>query len=137
MKPLEALAKARSHLQRALEQDETLAEAHCTLALIKSWYDWDWNGAGREFQIALGLDPSLVTAHLWQSLYLSAMGKTQEAVSSAHRAREIEPLSANVNLYLGVAQRHTGQYDLADRQIRQSIELDPDYYRSYMFMART
>jgi TolB-like protein/thioredoxin-like negative regulator of GroEL len=136
MKPLEALAKARSHLQRALEQDETLAEAHCTLALIKSWYDWDWNVAGREFQIALGLDPSQITALLWQSLYLSAIGKTQEAVSSAQRAREIEPLSASVNLYLGVAQNHSGQYDLANRQIRQSIELDPGYYRSYMFLGK-
>ena len=75
-----------------MEQDETLAEAHCTLGLIKSWYDWDWDGAGREFQIALGLDPSQITALLWQSIYLSATGKNQEAVSSAQRAREIEPL---------------------------------------------
>ena len=136
MKPLEALAKAHPHLQRALEQDETLAEAHCTLGLIKSWYDWDWDGAGREFQIALALDPSQIAALLWQSLYLSATGKCQEAVSSVQRAREIEPLSAIVNLYLGVAQTHTGQYDLADRQLRQSIELDPGYYRSYMFLGR-
>lgn len=136
MKPLEALAKARSHLQRALEQDQTLAEAHCTLGLIKSWYDWDWEGAGREFQIALGLDPSQITALLWQSLNLSVTGKHQEAVSSVQRAREIEPLSASVNLYLGVAQTHAGQYDLANRQIQQSIELDPGYYRPYMFLGR-
>jgi TolB-like protein/Tfp pilus assembly protein PilF len=136
MKPLEALVKARTHLERALELDETLAEAHCTLGLIKSWYDWDWDGAGREFQIALGLDPSQITALLWQSLYLSAMGKGQEAVNSVLRAREIEPLSVNVNLYLGVAQTHAGQYDLALRQIQQSIELDPGYYRSYFFLGR-
>jgi len=61
MKPLAALAQAHSHLQRALDLDETLAEAHCTLGLIKSWYDWDWDGAGREFQAALGLDPSQIT----------------------------------------------------------------------------
>ena len=53
------------------------------------------------------------------------------------RAREIEPLSAGVNLYLGVAQTHAGQYDLALRQIQQSIELDPGYYRSYMFLGGT
>lgn len=136
MKPLEALAKARSYLQRALEQDETLAEAHSTLGLVKSWYDLDWNGAEREFQLALGLDPSQITALLWQSTHLLAMGRPQEAVASVQRACEIEPLSSSVNLYLGVAQTHAGHYDLALRQIRQTIELDPGYYRSYMFLGR-
>jgi len=136
IKPLEALAKARSHLQRALEQDETLAEAHSTLGLVKSWYDLDWNGAEREFQLALGLDSSQITALLWQSTHLLAMGRPQEAVASVQRACEIEPLSCSVNLYLGVAQTHAGHYDLALRQIRQTIELDPGYYRSYMFLGR-
>lgn len=137
MKPLEALSMARSSLQKALELDETLAEAHCTLALIKSWYEYDWTGAEREFQTALALEPRLITALLWQSLYLSAVGRHDDAVASVQRAREVEPLSASVNLYLGVAQHHAGQYDLALRQIRQSIEIDPNYYRSHMFMGRT
>jgi TolB-like protein/Tfp pilus assembly protein PilF len=136
MKPIEALAKARSHLQRALDLDETLAEAHCTLGLIKSWYDLDWSGAEQEFQAALKLDPSQITALIWQSLYLSAMGRNQEAIDSMRCAREIEPLSATVNLYLGVAQTHAGHYDLALRQFQQSIELDPGYYRPYMFLGR-
>lgn len=137
MKPLEALALARSHLQRALDLDETLAEAHCTLGLIKSWYDWDWTGAGREFQAALELDPSQIAALTWQSLYFSATGENQKAIRSMQRAREIEPLSCSVNLYLGVAQSHAGEYDLALRQLQQSIELDPNYYRTYMFLGRT
>ena len=53
------------------------------------------------------------------------------------RAREIEPLSCSVNLYLGVAQTHAGQYDLAIRQMQQSIELEPGYYRPHMFLGRT
>ncbi len=136
MKPLAALAQARSHLQMAFDQDETLAEAHCTLGLIKSWYDLDWDGAEREFQLALDLDPSQITALIWQSLYLSVVGRHREAIESVQRAREIEPLSAGVNLYVGVAQSHAGQYDLALRQIQQSIELDPGHYRSYMFLGR-
>jgi TolB-like protein/Flp pilus assembly protein TadD len=136
MKPLDALGQARTHLQRALDLDETLADAHCTLALIKSWYEYDWDGARREFQAALALEPGLVTALLWQSLYFSAVGKHVDAVASVQKAREIEPLSASVNLYLGVAQHHAGQYDLALRQMRQSIEIDPNYYRSHMFMGR-
>jgi TolB-like protein/Flp pilus assembly protein TadD len=137
MKPLEAVAKARSYLQRALELDETVAEAHCTLGLIKSWYDHDWSGAEREFQTALALDPSQIAALIWQSLCLSATGKHQEAVGSMQRARELEPLSAAVNLYLGLAQSHAGRHDLALRQMQQSIELDPGYYRSQMFLGRT
>jgi TolB-like protein/Tfp pilus assembly protein PilF len=136
MKPVDALANARVHLQRALDLDETLAEAHCTLGLIKSWYDLDWEGADREFQVALALDPSQITGLIWQSLYFAATGRFQEGIASVQRAREIEPLSASVNLYLGLAQTHAGQYDLALRQIQQSVELDPAYYRSYMFLGR-
>ncbi len=108
----------------------------CTLGLIKSWYDWDWDGAGREFQAALGLDPSQIAALIWQSLYFCATGRREEAIGSMQRAREIEPLSAPVNVYLGAAQMHAGQNDLAMRQLQRSIELDPGYYRSHMFLGR-
>jgi TolB-like protein/thioredoxin-like negative regulator of GroEL len=136
MKPLEALPQAHSYLKRALDLDETLAEAHCTLGLVKSWYDLDWAGAEREFQVALALDPGQITALLWQSLLFSVLGRHQEAVASVQRARDVDPLSPAVNLYLGVAQTHAGQYDLALRQLQKSIELDPGYYRSYMFLGR-
>jgi TolB-like protein/Tfp pilus assembly protein PilF len=135
LKPFEALGKARTHLQRAMELDDTMAEAHCTSALIKIWYDFDWAGAEREFKVAISLDPGQVTALLWQSLYLSAMGRHQEANASVQRARDSEPLSSIVNIYLGVAQANAGQYDLAIRQLNQTIELDPHNYRTYMFLG--
>ena len=137
MKPLDALPHARSYLQRAMELDDTLSEAHCTLALIKSWYDWDWEGAEREFKVALSLDPVNVTALIWQSLYFDAMGRNEEAVASVQRAKESDPLSVSVNLYLALAQSHGGKYDLALRGLRQTIELDPHYYRSHLFLGRT
>ncbi len=137
LKPFEALNKARTCLQRAMELDDTMAEAHCTSALIKIWYDFDWAGAEREFKVAISLDPGQVTAMLWQSLYLSAMGRHQEAIASVQRARDSEPLSPVVNIYLGVAQTHAGQYDLAIRQLNQTIELDPNNYRTFMFLGRT
>lgn len=137
MKPLEAVTESRKHLQRALDLDETLAEAHCTLGLIKSWYDWDWDGAGLEFQAALALDPSQITALIWQSLFLSVNGRHQESLASMQRARELEPLSPTVNLYLGLAYVHGGQFDLGIRRIKESIELDPGYYRSQMFLGRS
>ena len=137
LKPFEALAKARPYLQRATELDDTMAEAHCTSALIKIWYDFDWAGAEREFKVAISLDPGQVTALLWQSLYLSAMGRNEEAIASVQRARDSEPLSPIVNMYLGVARAHAGQYDLAIRQLNQTIELDPNNYRTFMFLGRT
>jgi TolB-like protein/Tfp pilus assembly protein PilF len=136
MKPLQALETARSYLRKALELDDTLPEAHCTLGLIRSWYELDWSGAEREFQTALELDSSHITALLWQSLLLAAVGRGPEAIRSVQRAREIDPLSVSVNLYLGVAQHHAGQLDLAVRQFQYCLELDPGYYRSYMFMGR-
>jgi tetratricopeptide (TPR) repeat protein len=117
MKPKDAIAKAAPLLQRALELDNTMAEAHCTLGLLKSWYELDWAGAEREFQVALSLDSSHLTALLWQSLYLAAMGRYEESIASVKRARESEPLSPVMNMYLGVAQTHAGQYDLALRQL--------------------
>jgi TolB-like protein len=135
LKPSEALKKARPYLERAMELDDTMAEAHCTSALIKIWYDFDWAGAEREFRVAISLDPGQVTALLWQSLYLSAMGRHQEAIASVQRARDSEPLSAIVNMYLGVARANAGQHDLAIRQLNQTIELDPHNYRTYMFLG--
>lgn len=137
LRPLEALAKARPYLQRAMELDDTMAEAHCTSALIKFWYDFDWAGAEREFKVAISLDPGQVTALLWHSLYLTAMGRHQEAIASLRRARDSEPLSPGVNMYLGVAQTNAGQYDLGIRQLNQTIELDPHNYRTYFFLGRS
>ena len=82
--------EAHSHLQRALGLDETLAEAHCTLGLIKSWYDWDWDGAGREFQTASGTrsEPDHC-AYLAIALSAAVTGRKQEAIEfGAARARD-------------------------------------------------
>jgi len=135
MKPLEALAKARPLLQRAMDLDSNMAEAHCTLGLLKSWYDLDWAGAEAEFQLALSLDPSHLTTLLWQSLYLTAMGRVDEAVASLRRARESEPLSSPINMYYAFSLTNSGQYDLGIRQHKLAMELDPSYYRPHLFLG--
>ena len=135
MKPLDALAKAGPLLERAMELDNTLVEAHCTLGILKSWYELDWDGADHAFKTALSLDPSNVTALIWRSLYLTSFGRHQESIASVQRALECEPLSPVVNAYLGIARSNAGQYDLGIRQLNQAIELDPHYYRAYMFLG--
>lgn len=137
MKPMDALAKARPLLDRAIELDNTLVEAYCTLGILKSWYELDWNGADRAFQMALSLDPSNVTTLIWRSLYLTSFARHEEAIASVQRALECDPLSPVVNAYLGIARSHAGQYDLGIRQLNQAIELDPHYYRAYMFLGTT
>jgi TolB-like protein len=135
MKPLDALAKARPLLERAMELDSSLVEAHCTLGIIKCWFELDWNGADRSFQMALSLDPSNVAALLWRSVLLTSFGRHQESIASVQRALECEPLSPVVNAYLGMARANAGQYDLGIRQLNQAIELDPHYYRAYFFLG--
>ena len=136
MKPLEALGKAKPLVERAIEMDNSLAEAHCTLGLLKSWYELDWEGAEREFRQALNLEPNNLAALLWRSLLLSATGHDDESIASVRRALESEPLSPIANTYLAVAWMHAEHFDLAVRQLDQAIELDPHYYRPYMFLGR-
>jgi TolB-like protein/tetratricopeptide (TPR) repeat protein len=135
IRPLEALAKARPLLERATEMDDTLAEVHCTLGLLKSWYEVDWKGADLAFQQALRLEPQNLTALLWRSLLLSGTGRHAESIESTQRALESDPASPLVNTYVALAYVNGGQFDLALRQFSQAIELDPHYYRPYMFQG--
>jgi TolB-like protein/Tfp pilus assembly protein PilF len=135
MKPFVAMDKARENLQRAMDLDYTMAEAHCTSALIKSWYEFDWDGSEREFQVALSLDPQLVTALIWRSLYFTVLGQHDEAIASVQRARDAEPLSPITTTYLGAALANAGRFDLAIRQLDQALELDPNFLRAYFFMG--
>ena len=135
MKPLDALAKATPLLEHAMELDNSLVEAHCTLGIIKCWYELDWNGADRAFEAALGLDPNNVAALIWRSVLLTSLGRHQGSIASVQRALECEPLSPVVNAYLGMARANAGHFDLGIRLLNQAIELEPHFYRAYMFLG--
>jgi TolB-like protein/DNA-binding winged helix-turn-helix (wHTH) protein/Tfp pilus assembly protein PilF len=93
--PKEALATAKVAVQKALELDNSLAEAHVVLAGLKT-DEWDWSGAEREYQRALDLNPNLVDAHHWYSTYLSNMGRHAEALNKIKRAQELDPLEVTL-----------------------------------------
>ena len=135
LNPFVALDKARTYLQRAMALDDEMAEAHCTSALIKGWYEFDWDGAEEEFQVALRLDPGQITALLWRSMYFSVIGQHKVAIASVQQARDAEPLSPITNTYLGATQANARQYDLAIRQLNRAIELDPHNYRAFLFLG--
>src|SRR5262245_6953107 len=79
--PNECFPQSRRAAERALELDDTLAEAHCALAYVKACYDWDWQGAERGFKRALALNPNYTIGHIWYSDYLSAIGRFEEALA--------------------------------------------------------
>ena len=85
--------KSRATATRALELDETLAEAHTSLGWVKRLHDWDWTGSEREFRRALELNPNEVNAHQWYALLLATLGRLDEALSEIERARDLAPLS--------------------------------------------
>jgi tetratricopeptide (TPR) repeat protein len=90
--PKEAYPKAREAALKALEIDDTLAEAHTSLALVKAHHDWDWSGAEKEFQRAIALNPDYVMAHPWYGWTLANTGRFEESIAEARRALELDPL---------------------------------------------
>jgi TolB-like protein/tRNA A-37 threonylcarbamoyl transferase component Bud32/lipoprotein NlpI len=128
MLPLrDIMPQAKAAAVKALELDNTLAEVHASVALVKMFYDFDWVGAGKEFQHALELNPNYVGAPLWYSLYLLALGQFDDAIANAKRAQELDPLSLPVNSIVGWELYLARRYDQAIEQLRKTIELDANF----------
>jgi TolB-like protein/DNA-binding winged helix-turn-helix (wHTH) protein len=125
----EFMPKARSAALRALEIDETLAEAHASLALIAENYDYDWQTADREFRRAIQLDPSYATAHQWYAEYFSWQGRFDEALAESERARQLDPLSLIIATDHASILYFSRQYDRAIAQCRAVLDMDPNFNR--------
>jgi serine/threonine protein kinase/tetratricopeptide (TPR) repeat protein len=125
--PKEAYPKAEAAALKAVEIDESLAEAHASLGFIKADYDWDRSGAEREFQRAIELNPSSPLAHHGYSFALAMMGRFDEAVAEGKRTLQLDPLSIPANRQLGYTFYFARQYDQAIEQLRRTLELDPNF----------
>src|SRR6266498_220373 len=126
MDPKEALPKARAAAQKALELDETLAEAHVALGLVML-DEWDWAGAEREFKRATELNSNLADAYFRYTSYLSFMGRHTEALAKIKRAQELDPLRIQLRGQEGNALYFARRYDEAIQQLQSVIKLEPDY----------
>ncbi len=131
----EAYPKARAAALKAIEIDETLAEAHNALAAVKSDYEWKFAEAEAEWQRAIALNPNYATAHQWYGEQLLSMGRYDEALAEIRRAQELDPLSLIINCMLGVTYRVRGQNDQAIEQLKKTLELDPNFARTHLFLA--
>jgi TolB-like protein/DNA-binding winged helix-turn-helix (wHTH) protein/Tfp pilus assembly protein PilF len=129
----EGYLKAKDAALKALELDDTLAEAHGSLALIKSSYDWDWSGAENEIRRAIELNPSYTDAHRLHAEVLWQTGRLDEAIAETKITIELDPLSLDTNNDLGLEFFLARQYDKAIDQEGKVLELDPNYVVAYYF----
>jgi serine/threonine protein kinase/tetratricopeptide (TPR) repeat protein len=122
----EAMPKALAAAQKALAIDDTLAEAH---ALLGDSYanQWEWSAAEREYKRALELDPNSANTHKLYWLYLSGLGRHEEALAEIRNAIRLEPLNLKYNDNLGQEYVAGRQYDLAVEQFKKVIEMDPSF----------
>ena len=137
LKPKEGFPKAKEAATRALEINESSAEAHTSMAFIKFRFDWDRSATEREFQTAIKLKPAYAPAHQWYSSYLVAVERFDEAIAEAKRTEELEPLSFVASSHLGWIYYLAGDNDKAIEQCRKILELDPSSFpaRRYLGLA--
>ena len=123
----ETMAQARAAALKALEIDETVAEAHASLASVSMIYDWNWPVAEKEFRRAIELDPGYATAHHWYAFYCAARGRTEDALAEIRIAKKLDPLSQIINEDTAHLLYFARRYDEAIEQSRRNLEMDPTY----------
>ncbi len=123
----EAWPKAKTAAMQALDIDNTLAEAHTSLGLVREHFEWDWPGAEQEFHRAIELNPNSANAHHWFGEYLSNMGQFEQGLRETRKAQEIDPLSRLINTTIGWQLYLAGENDQAIEQLRKVLDIDPKF----------
>jgi TolB-like protein/DNA-binding winged helix-turn-helix (wHTH) protein/Tfp pilus assembly protein PilF len=131
-----AMPKAREMALTALKLDDSLADAHTSLAFVEMHYEWKFQEAEQEFKRAIDLDPNYSIAHHWYAYDLAAMGRMDEAVAEVKRARQTDPLSAIINTDVAEILYFAHRYDEALQQAHATIEMDPNFAHAHRVMER-
>jgi TolB-like protein/Tfp pilus assembly protein PilF len=134
--PKDAFPKARTAAEKALEIDNRLAEAHTSLGVVRFQYDWDWEGAEKEFKRAIELNPSYAPSHQFYADFLKSQGRFDEALSEMSYASALDPLSLSINTGIGHVLYLSRQYDRAIEQYRNTIKLDPNFVQARLWFGR-
>ena len=133
--PRDSFPKAREAAEKAIALDDSLAEAHVSLAIVREAYDWDWAAAEQEFKRAIELNPNYATAHQWYGLYLASLARFSEAEAEVRLAQKLDPLSPTVNMALPEVFTWEGRYDDAIPEYKKIIAMDPSFPGAYGNLA--
>ncbi|RMG55013.1 MAG: hypothetical protein D6723_03670 [Acidobacteria bacterium] len=135
MLPRVAAPRAKAAARRALDIDDTLADAYASLGFTHTFYDWEWENAERAFRRAIALNPSCAPAHHWYGLYLAAKGRFEEAREELHQARELDPLSLIINANIGWVLYFERRYDQAIEACQKTLEMDAHFLSARIKLA--
>jgi serine/threonine-protein kinase len=134
--PREAMPLAQAAVRRAIELDETVAEAHATLGVILALYDWDWKSAEREFIRSIELNSSSPSARdVYAFYYLRPVGRLDDAIVEVQHALSLDPLSVLYRVHLGFLYYLRRDTAHAVYQFRKALEINPRYYLAYGMMG--
>jgi TolB-like protein/Flp pilus assembly protein TadD len=133
--PHQMMPRAKSAAEAALAINNGLAEAHATLGAVRAFYDWNWQAAGSSFQSAIAANPNCLTIYPWYSLYLSALGRGEEAIVQIRRAQKLDPLSPLIGSLVGMFLYVCRRYDEAVQVLQETLDLDPNFYRTYWLLG--
>jgi len=133
--PQEAYEKAKIAAQKAIELDDSMAEAHTSFASIIEDVERNWEGAEKEYKRALELNPNYATAHQWYSIFLAKLGRSEESISQAKNALALDPFSLVMNMNVGYRLLEAGRDDEGLKQCQKTIELDPNYWQGHDCLA--
>jgi TolB-like protein/tetratricopeptide (TPR) repeat protein len=128
--------KAAAAAMRAIEIDPSLSECHASLALVRFWYDWNWEAAEDEFLRAIELNPSYSSAYQWYAAYLNTQGRFEEAQTVQKSARELDPFSLILNTNVADPLFFSRQYDAAVQQLVALLEHEPRYFPALFQLGR-
>jgi TolB-like protein/Tfp pilus assembly protein PilF len=133
--PAEAFPTAKRMATKALELDDSLAEAHTSLAYINVVYEWNWPEAEREYRRAIELNPSYANAHHWYVYLLMVQARFDEARREIERAQELDPLSLIINANVGFVLHFARQYDAAIEQFEKAVAMDARFPSAHYYLG--
>jgi len=131
----EAMPKAKAAALAALRLDDSLAEAHTSLAFEEMHYEWDWPSSEREFKRALELNPNYATAHQWYAFWLIAQGTPEQALAELSLAEKADPLSIIIKSDTSDLLTCAGRYGEAAQAAKRALELDPNFALAHYALA--
>ncbi len=135
--PNESFPAGKAAALKALEIDDSLAEAHVSLAGLLESYEHDFSGAEKEFKKAIELNHGYATAHHWYALFLSDQGRHDEAIEEIMQARELDPISPRINANVGGEILYNARkYDQAIDELKKSIKLFPDHAANFVNIGK-